>query len=55
MVLSDENMAAAVIDRLVHNRRLLQFRAQSYRVKKRVDALTSIVPLNSIEGAGCRG
>jgi len=33
MVFGDENMAAAVIDRLVHHGRLLQFRGQSYRVK----------------------
>ena len=32
MVFGDENMAA-VIDRLVHHGRLLQFRGQSYRVK----------------------
>ena len=33
VVFGDENMAAAVIDRLVHHGRLLQFRGQSYRVK----------------------
>ncbi|MGP5288106.1 IS21-like element helper ATPase IstB [Glutamicibacter arilaitensis] len=33
LVFGDENMAAAVIDRLVHHGRLLQFRGQSYRVK----------------------
>lgn len=32
-VFGDDNMAAAVIDRLVHHGRLLQFRGQSYRVK----------------------
>lgn len=33
VVFGDENMAAAVIDRLVHHGCLLQFRGQSYRVK----------------------
>lgn len=33
MVFDDENMAAAVIDRLVYHGRLRQFRGQSYRVK----------------------
>lgn len=33
VVFGDESMAAAVIDRLVHHGRLLQFRGQSYRVK----------------------
>jgi len=28
----DDNMAAAIIDRLVHHGRLLQFRGESYRV-----------------------
>jgi DNA replication protein DnaC len=32
-VFGDDNMAAAVIDRLVHHGRLLQFRGESYRVK----------------------
>lgn len=32
-VYGDDNMAAAVIDRLVHYERLLQFRGESYRVK----------------------
>jgi DNA replication protein DnaC len=32
-VFGDDNMAAAVIDRLVHHGRLLQFRGDSYRVK----------------------
>lgn len=32
-VFGDDNMAAAVIHRLVHHGRLLQFRGQSYRVK----------------------
>lgn len=32
-VFGDDNMAAAVIDRIVHHGRLLQFRGQSYRVK----------------------
>lgn len=32
-VFGDDNMAAAVIDRLVHHGRLLQFRGQSFRVK----------------------
>ncbi|MDE8671092.1 ATP-binding protein [Pseudarthrobacter sp. H3Y2-7] len=31
-VFGDDNMAAAVIDRLVHHGRLLQFRGESYRV-----------------------
>lgn len=34
-VFGDDNMAAAVIDRLVHHGRRLQFRGESYRVKKR--------------------
>jgi hypothetical protein len=29
----DDNMAAAVIDRIVHHGRLLQFRGESYRIK----------------------
>ena len=29
----DEQMAAAVIDRVVHHGRLLRFRGQSYRVR----------------------
>lgn len=29
----DDNIAAVVIDGIVHHRRLLQFRANSYRVK----------------------
>jgi DNA replication protein DnaC len=32
-VFGDDNMAAAVIDRIVHHGRLLQFRGESYRVK----------------------
>ncbi|MGP5219308.1 ATP-binding protein [Arthrobacter rhombi] len=32
-VFGDYNMAAAVIDRLVHHGRLLQFRGESYRVR----------------------
>ncbi|WP_026551151.1 IS21-like element helper ATPase IstB [Arthrobacter sp. H20] len=32
-VFGDDNMAAAIIDRLVHHGRLLQFRGESYRVK----------------------
>ncbi|SMY03923.1 IstB-like ATP binding protein [Brevibacterium aurantiacum] len=32
-VFGDDNMAAAVIDRIVHHGRLLQFRGDSYRVK----------------------
>lgn len=32
-VFGDDNMAAAIIDRLVHHGRLLQFRGDSYRVK----------------------
>lgn len=32
-VFGDDNMAAAVIDRIVHRGRLLQFRGGSYRVK----------------------
>lgn len=32
-VFGDDNMAAAIIDRLVHRGRLLQFRGESYRVK----------------------
>ena len=32
-VFGDDNMAAAVIDRLVHHGRLLHFRGESYRVK----------------------
>ena len=32
-VFGDDNMAAAVIDRLVHHGRLLQFRGESYRVR----------------------
>ena len=32
-VFGDDNMAAAVIERLVHHGRLLQFRGQSFRVK----------------------
>ncbi|TIH27022.1 ATP-binding protein, partial [Subtercola vilae] len=32
-VFGDDNMAAAVIDRVVHHGRLLQFRGESYRVK----------------------
>ena len=32
-VFGDDNMAAAVIDRLIHHGRLLQFRGQSHRVK----------------------
>ena len=32
-VFGDDNMAAAVIDRIVHHGRLLQFRGQSCRVK----------------------
>ena len=35
MSFGDENMAAAVIDRLVHHGRLLKFGGQSYRVKTR--------------------
>ncbi|MGH3280564.1 MAG: IS21-like element helper ATPase IstB [Trebonia sp.] len=31
-VFGDDNMAAAIIDRLVHHGRLLQFRGESYRV-----------------------
>ncbi|WP_218852714.1 IS21-like element helper ATPase IstB [Spelaeicoccus albus] len=31
-VFGDDNMAAAIIDRIVHHGRLLQFRGQSYRV-----------------------
>ena len=31
-VFGDNNMAAAIIDRLVHHGRLLQFRGDSYRV-----------------------
>ena len=33
LVFGDDNMAAAVIDRIVHHGRLLQFRGESYRVK----------------------
>ncbi|MBB5640608.1 DNA replication protein DnaC [Cryobacterium roopkundense] len=33
-VFGDDNMAAAVIDRIVHHGRLLQFRVGSYRVKR---------------------
>ncbi|WP_199184236.1 IS21-like element helper ATPase IstB [Cryobacterium sp. Y62] len=32
-VFGDDNMAAAVIDRIVHHGRLIQFRGESYRVK----------------------
>ena len=32
-VFGDDNMAAEVIDRIVHHGRLLQFRGDSYRVK----------------------
>lgn len=32
-VFGDDKMAAAVIDRIVHHGRLLQFRGESYRVK----------------------
>lgn len=32
-IFGDDNMAAAIIDRLVHHGRLLQFRGESYRVK----------------------
>ena len=32
-VFGDDNMAAAVIDRIVDHGRLLQFRGESYRVK----------------------
>lgn len=32
-VFGDDHMAAAVIDRIIHHGRLLQFRGQSYRVK----------------------
>lgn len=32
-VFGDDNMAAAIIDRLVHHGRLLQFRGESYRVR----------------------
>ena len=32
-VFGDDNMAAAVIDRIVHHGQLLQFRGESYRVK----------------------
>ncbi|WP_164520442.1 ATP-binding protein [Specibacter cremeus] len=32
-VFGDDTMAAAVIDRIVHHGRLLQFRGESYRVK----------------------
>ena len=32
-VFGDDQMAAAVIDRVVHHRRLLQFRGESYRVR----------------------
>lgn len=32
-IFGDDNMAAAIIDRLVHHGRLLQFRGDSYRVK----------------------
>ena len=32
-IFGDDTMAAAVIDRIVHHGRLLQFRGESYRVK----------------------
>ena len=32
-VFGDDQMAAAVIDRVVHHGRLLQFRGESYRVR----------------------
>jgi len=32
-VFGDDNMAAAIIDRIVHHGRLLHFRGDSYRVK----------------------
>ena len=32
-IFGDDNMAAAIIDRLVHHGRLLQFRGESYRVQ----------------------
>ena len=32
-VFGDDQMAAAVIDRLVHHGRLVQFRGESYRVR----------------------
>ncbi len=32
-VFGDDNIAAAVIDRIVHHGRLLQFRGEPYRVK----------------------
>ena len=32
-VFGDDDMAAAVIDRVVHHGRLLQFRGESYRVR----------------------
>ena len=32
-VLGDDQMAAAVIDRIVHHGRLVQFRGESYRVR----------------------
>lgn len=33
-VFGDEQMAAAVIDHVVHHGRLLQFRCESYRVRR---------------------
>ena len=32
-VLGDDQMAAAVIDRVVHHGRLIRFRGESYRVR----------------------
>lgn len=40
-VFGDDNMSAAAVDRIMHHGRLLQFRGESYRVKKRTHEIAS--------------
>ena len=44
----DDNMAAAVLDRIVHHGRLLQFRSESYRVKHALMKQPALARLTSI-------